>query len=160
MNYEPFLQEIITRTEQCIREEEGIFLVDVKVKPVNNLKIFVDGDQGVNIDVLTKLNRKLYRELEENRIFPGNDFSLEVSSPGLEEPLKLHRQYVKNTGRLVKVITHDGRILEGKLKAVSSHEIELEQSVRKGGQGKKSNETITCIVPFDQVKETTVQVHF
>ena len=46
-------------------------------------------------------------------------FHLEVSSPGLDEPLKLHRQYLKNIGRKVEVLLKDGRKIEGKLLEVN-----------------------------------------
>ena len=52
-------------------------------------------------------------------MFPDGDFSLEVSSPGLDEPLKLHRQYLKNIGRFVEVIEQDGTRKEGKLLSVT-----------------------------------------
>jgi ribosome maturation factor RimP len=160
MNYEPILQEIKTRTAQCMEGEEGLFLVDVKLKPVNQVKVFVDGDQGVNIDALTRVNRRLYKNLEENHLFPGDNFSLEVSSPGLEEPLKLHRQYVKNRGRSIQVTLADGRIMEGKLTGVSEDSIELEQRIKQSGSGKKPAETITRTIPFSEIKETIVQATF
>ena len=47
----------------------------------------------MSIDRLIRYNRKLYRVVEESSLFPGGDFSLEVSFPGLDEPLKLLRQY-------------------------------------------------------------------
>ncbi len=160
MNYEPILKDIATRAEQCMQGEEGLFLVDVRLKPVNQVKVFIDGDQGVNIDALTRVNRRLYKDLEENHLFPGDNFSLEVSSPGLDEPLKLHRQYLKNRGRSVQVILADGRIMEGKLAGVTENAIELERRVKKSGQGKKAEETVTEIISFPDIKETTVLATF
>jgi len=72
-------------------------------------------------------NRKLYKDIEENGFFPNGDFSLEVSSPGLDEPLKLHRQYLKNVGRNVEVIRKDGIKTEGKLVGVSGTDIVIEE---------------------------------
>jgi ribosome maturation factor RimP len=102
-----------------IAGDEGIFLVEVKIKPTNNIKVFVDGDKGVSIEKLVQYNRSLYKQIEESSLFPGGDFSLEVSSPGLDEPLKLHRQYVKNIGRYVEVIEKEGSKKEGKMLSVT-----------------------------------------
>jgi Uncharacterized protein conserved in bacteria len=70
-------------------------LVQVKIKPTNNIKVFLDGDNGITIEDCIKVNRKLYAEIEELAMYPDGDFSLEVSSPGVGEPLLLQRQYVK-----------------------------------------------------------------
>ncbi len=51
--------------------------------------------------------------MEEAAIYPDGDFSLEVSSAGLDEPLKSLRQYKKNIGRLVEVQFQDGTQKEG-----------------------------------------------
>ncbi|HXB07215.1 MAG TPA: hypothetical protein VNW04_08870, partial [Puia sp.] len=75
--------------------EPGYFLVDIRIKPTNNIRVYIDGDQGISIEKCVQYNRALYKKLEELGIFPDGDFSLEVSSPGLDEPLKLHRQYKK-----------------------------------------------------------------
>ena len=83
------------------------FLVEVRIKPTNNVKIFIDADEGVILSDLIEYNRKLYKQLEESGIFPNGDFSLEVSSPGLDEPLKLFRQYKKNIGRFVDITLKD-----------------------------------------------------
>ena len=77
-------------------------MVEVRIKPTNNIKVYIDGDQGVSIEKLVNYNRKLYKKIEEDGMYPNGDFSLEVSSPGLDEPLKMHRQYQKNIAGLQK----------------------------------------------------------
>ena len=133
-----------------------LFLVEIKVKPTNNIKIYIDGDQGVSVDKLVSYNRKLYRQLEEEGLFPNGDFSLELSSPGLDEPLKLHRQYVKNIGRPVEVVLVEGAKLEGTLKAVTADEVEIE-TIK--GKGKKAVTELQAI-PFTTIKTTKVQIKF
>jgi ribosome maturation factor RimP len=81
---------------------------------------------------------------------------LEVSSPGVEEPLKLHRQYKKNIGRTVEVTMNDGTKKEGKLTTVNDDEIIIEE---KTGQGKKTVIKTTNIL-FNQIKYTKVLVTF
>jgi ribosome maturation factor RimP len=75
------------RAATLIGAEKDLFVVEVRIKPTNNIKIYIDGDQGVSVDKLVSYNRKLYRQLEEEGLFPNGDFSLELSSPGLDEPL-------------------------------------------------------------------------
>ena len=144
------------RTQALIEAEKDLFLVEVRIKPTNNVKIYIDGDQGVSVDKLVSYNRKLYRQLEEEGLFPNGDFSLELSSPGLDEPLKLHRQYVKNIGRPVEVILVEGAKLEGTLKAVTAVEIEIE-TIK--GKGKKAVTELQAI-PFTTIKTTKVQIKF
>jgi len=78
-----------------LQESEGVFLVEVKVNAGNNIIVFLDADKGITIDTCIRINRALYKKIEENALFPNGDFALEVSSPGVEEPLKLYRQYKK-----------------------------------------------------------------
>ena len=139
-----------------IDDEPGIFLVEIRIKPTNNVKVFLDADTGMSLDKLIHYNRKLYRDLEESAFFPGNDFSLEVSSPGLDEPLRLHRQYLKNVGRPVEVIRLDGVKNEGKLVNVSDTDIVIEEEKGKG----KKKELVQHTVPFSEIKATRVQIKF
>jgi len=144
------------KVNHLIEGETDLFLVDIRIKPTNNIKAYIDGDQGVSIDRLITYNRKLYRQLEEEGMFPDGDFSLELSSPGLDEPLKLHRQYIKNVGRPVEVVQEDGIKEEGILKAVRENEIELE--ITKG-KGKKAIVSLLTI-PLSSIKTTKVQIKF
>ncbi len=144
------------RVVSLIGAEKDLFLVEIRIKPTNNVKIYIDGDQGVSVDKLVSYNRKLYRQLEEEGIFPDGDFSLELSSPGLDEPLKMHRQYVKNIGRPVEVILNDGIKQEGVLKAVYEEAIEVESTT---GKGKKAV-TAQLTIPFIQIKSTKIQIKF
>jgi ribosome maturation factor RimP len=91
MDYSSQIQAIAKKIEDLIAGEPDLFLVEIKIKPTNNLKIFIDGDQGIAIERLIKYNRSLYKQIEEGGMFPNGDFSLEVSSPGLDEPLKSYR---------------------------------------------------------------------
>jgi len=156
MDQTSLIKTLESRTLHLIEAEKDLFLVDVRIKPTNNIKIYIDGDQGVSVDKLVSYNRKLYRQLEEEGLFPNGDFSLELSSPGLDEPLKLHRQYVKNIGRPVEVILVEGAKLEGTLKAVTADEIEIE-TIK--GKGKKAVTELQAI-PFTTIKTTKVQIKF
>jgi len=135
---------------------EDVFLLEVKVIPGNNIKVFLDADEGITIEKCIKINRALYNQIEESELFPNGDFSLEVSSPGIDEPLKLYRQYKKNIGRIIEVTMSDSTKKEGKLSIVNDDEIVIEE---KTGQGKKAVIKTTNIL-FNQVKHTKVLVTF
>lgn len=156
MNIVDQIEALEQKVGELIKDEPGVFLVDIRIKPTNNIKVFVDADSGVNIDKLVQYNRRLYRELEESSFFPGGDFSLEISSPGLDEPLKLHRQYVKNIGRFVEVIKKDGVKIEGKLTGVADTEIIVEEERGKN----KKKEIVQHTISFDQIKTTKIQIKF
>lgn len=143
-----------------LKGSEDVFLVEVKVIPGNNIKVFLDADNGITIDKCIKINRALYNQIEESDIFPNGDFSLEVSSPGVEEPLKLHRQYKKNIGRTVEVVMVDGTRKEGKLIGVNDDEIIIEEKTQQKKKAPDSYRDKTTNILFNQVKHTKVLVTF
>jgi ribosome maturation factor RimP len=148
--------QIEQRVNRLIETEPDVFLVEVRIKPTNNIKVFLDADNGISIDRLVQFNRKLYRQIEEEQVFPNNDFSLEISSPGLDEPLKLNRQYKKNIGRFVEVMQTDGTITEGKLISSEEDQVVIEEEKGKG----KKKEMIQHIIPFTNIKTTKIQIKF
>jgi len=137
-----------------LQSDPGYFLIEVRILPGNNIQLFVDGDQGITIDKCVALNRSLYKQLEESNLFAGADFSLEVSSPGLDEPLKLPRQFQKNIGRHVEVVFKDGTKKEGKLASATENGIIVEE---KSGRKK---EVIQHNFLFENIKTIKVQVVF
>ena len=151
---------IVHNIEQLINalleNEPGYFLVEIKIKPTNNVKIFIDGDQGISIEKCIQFNRQLYKIIEDKNFFPPGDYSLEVSSPGIDKPLKLQRQYLKNVGRNIEIQFNDGSAKTGRLLQVSSDDIILEETT---GKGKKA-ETKQLVIPFSNIKTTTVQIKF
>jgi ribosome maturation factor RimP len=135
---------------------EDVFLVEIKIKPINNIKIYLDADTGLGIEKCIKINRALYKIMEEMAIYPDGDFSLEVSSPGVDEPLKLHRQYVKNMGREVEVLLNNEEKKTGKLINVTEADISIEFT-----EGKNKKAVVHQLtIPFADIKETIVLIKF
>ena len=155
MNSDNQVSSIETKLSELIAELPGYFLVEISIKPTNNIKVFVDADEGAAIDQISKINRSLYKWVEEN-LFPNGDFSIEVSSPGLDEPLKLERQYLKNIGRNVEVLLKNGIKREGKLLSATENEIIVEE---QRGQGKKK-ELIQHTISKEEIKTTKIQIKF
>jgi len=139
-----------------IEARGDLFLIEIKITPANKVTVLLDGDNGVTIDDCTKVNKALYKFIEETNLFADKDFSLEVSSPGIDKPLKLLRQYKKNIGHKVEVTLIDGNIIEGKLSDVTTEDITIEEKTGKG------NKTImkTTTILFNQIKSTIVLITF
>ena len=156
MQTEDLIRIISEKVNSLLANHSSHFLVEVRIKPTNNVKVFIDADEGVILSDLIDYNRKLYRQLEESGLFPNGDFSLEVSSPGLDEPLKLFRQYRKNIGRFVDVTMNDSSKKEGKLMDATEDGIVIETETGKGKKKEIKQESIL----FDQIKNTKIQVKF
>jgi ribosome maturation factor RimP len=143
---------------------QDYFLVDLKITPGNNIKVILDADSGVTIDKCVDYNRKLYKLIEADGLFPEGDFGLEVSSAGVDEPLKLDRQYKKNLGRSVEVILKDGSKREGKLTEATETGLVIEETRGKAQPGGKptgkKKEVIVHNILFSDIKTTKVQVVF
>ncbi len=142
-------------TEELIAGEATVFLVDIKLKPGNNIQVFVDADNGLPLSKCIEYNRALYKRIEETGLFKDGDFALEISSPGLEEPLRLPRQYQKNIGRMVEVLLKDGRKINGKL-LLANEKITIEETKGKG----KKQEILQHVFAPDEIKSTTIQIIF
>jgi len=156
MQAETQIRSLEDRIQGLLADHPSHFLVEVRIKPTNNIKVFIDGDEGVNLCQLIEYNRKLYRQLEESGAYPDGNFSLEVSSPGLDEPLKMFRQYKKNIGRYVDVTMQDLTKSEGKLVDATEDAITIEIETGKG----KKKEVRQDVIPFDQIKQTKIQIKF
>lgn len=154
MANEQVITSIREHFEEMLAEYPEYFVVDIRIKPTNNVKLFVDGDNGVPVEKLVSFNRNLYARLEAAALFPDNDFSLEVSSPGLDEPLKLHRQFVKNIGRKLAITLLDGSEKEGTLLAATEEALTIEETI-----GKKKEKKTTDI-NLNEIKHTKVCIVF
>ena len=150
------LEKIEEFVKDFIAESKDLFLVELKIAPGNKITVLLDGDKGVTIDNCTVINKALYKFIEENEVFGNSNFSLEVSSFGVDRPLQLLRQYKKNIGRTVEVLLNDGTKAEGVLTDVNEDEIKIEQ---KTGKGNKMTKQTTTIL-FNQIKHTTVLITF
>lgn len=155
----PVIEKMI---KDLLADEPPYFLLEVKIKPTNNVKVFVDGDQGIAIEKCVAINRALYRQIEAANLFPSGDFSLEVSSPGLDEPLKTHRQYLKNIGREVEVVLKDGSKMDGKLLEVDDAGLVIEETRGRGQHGRPSKklEVLLHKFSFEQIKSTRIRIVF
>lgn len=156
MSSAPVLSNIEVLVNKFLEHEPGYFLVELKIKPTDNIKLFIDGDAGISVEKCVQFNRQLYKLIEEAGFFTPGEFSLEVSSPGIDKPLQMHRQYTKNIGRDVEVVFNDGSVRTGRLLQASTDDIIIEETT---GKGKKAV-TTQLVIPFSNIKSTTVQIKF
>jgi ribosome maturation factor RimP len=156
MTIETQVQALGGMVDSLLADDPQYFLVEIRIRPTNNIKVFLDGDKGISIEKCVSYNRQLYKLIEVSGLFPADDFSLELSSPGLDEPLRMLRQYHKNVGRKVEVLLKDGVKTEGVLKEVTDTGIKVEETRGKN----KKQETIGHEFPFDIIKSTKIQIVF
>lgn len=135
-----------------------IFLVDVKVNEGNRIHVIADADDGFSIDKCVKVSRAVEHNLDRE----VEDFELQVTSPGLSNPLKVTRQYIKNIGRGLKVVTLEGEEFDGELTQADEQGIVLEKEVKRKIEGTKKKEKVNeqYKLNYDQIKEAKVMISF
>ena len=132
------------------------FIVDITVGLGNVITVFVDSDAGISVGECVEISRHIEHSLDRET----EDFSLEVSSPGLSFPFKVLRQYLKNIGREVEVVTLNGERQKGVLKAAHAAGFELETTVKERVDGKKIEISKSLAYNFDQIKTVKIIISF
>lgn len=151
------LGEEIRRIISTTLADPNQFIVDVVVtghRGPKKVLVVIDGDQGATIDDCANLSRELSKKFDDTQLFDEN-YLLEVSTPGLDQPLKLKRQYFKNIGRRVKIKLSES-VAEGKLVEVNEGSIRIDQEIGTG----KQKESKTVEIPFSEIEKTFVIVSF
>lgn len=128
------------------------FLVELFIKPVNRIYIFIDGDHGVKISDCVALSRHIESQYDRETV----DYELNVSSSGADQPIKLPRQYIKNIGRSLQVKLPDETMITGKLEATDEKGITL---LTEGDKKKKTNPE-TLKLTFEEIVESKVIISF
>jgi len=119
--------------EEKIADRGDLFLVGVKMHSNGTLEVLVDGDQGISIQDCAAISRYVGFQLEENDAI-SHAYRLEVSSPGIERPLSMVRQYRKNIGRKIQVSLQDGVTKTGKLLEVADNAITIVETIKEKGR--------------------------
>ncbi len=151
---ENIIVKIESIVEQRLAEEDlnACYLVDT-VHSGTKVQIFIDSDEGVSFGECQKLSRYIESVLDETLIL-GEKYVLEVSSPGIERPLKFLRQYPKNIGREIKSKLKDGSVIKGVLKEVKEEVLFIES------EGKNKKESIINEITFDAVDSSKILISF
>lgn len=149
-------KRVIELVEEKIADRPELFLVEVKMLPNHKLIIHVDGDTGISIQDCAAISRHVGFHLEEENTI-DKAYNLEVSSPGVGEPLKLIRQYTKNIGREVSVKLRDGMVIEGELLEVSESSILIAAKIKEKG---KKVQLVETPIELNNIVEIKVLISF
>lgn len=133
------------------------FLVEVKSSPSKAL-VFVDKPAGITLQECAELSRLITETLEPEGVWDTHE--LEVSSPGMDQPLKVYQQYLRRIGRQARVITREGREHKGVISSADQDGFELtETNSRKENKQKIITETKNRF-GYDHIKETKLILTF
>lgn len=143
--------------EQVFEENPNLFLISLEINSANHIKIVIDGDEGVSVNDCITVSRGIEHNLDREE----EDFSLEVTSAGVSEPLSIPRQYKKNIGRRLKVRTENDKF-EGDLVEANDKDIKLSWKAREPKPVGKGKVTVDkeALVPYDEIVEAKVKITF
>ena len=143
--------------ENILEEDPDIFLIDVDIRSNDSIKIVIDGDNGIKVQDCIKISRAIKTKIEEE----DKNFSIEVTSPGIGENLKISRQYKNNLGRDLELKLDDGTFIDGKLKKASDKKIELEISeINSKSKGEKYFRVEKESYYYKDIKQARLKVKF
>ena len=151
MNFKSLVAELL---QVSLDENPNLFLIELKIGVDNGIRILIDGDEGVKLESCIAVSRQIEHNIDREEF----DFSLEVSSVGVGSPLTMPRQYEKNVGRSLEVLTADDEILIGNLMQADHIGITLEWKEREPKPIGKGKGTVTKIkeLPFVSIKSAKV----
>lgn len=143
---------------KALEEHPSLFLIDLSISETNQIRVIIDGDQGVKVEDCIAISRAIEHNLDREE----QDFSLEVMSAGVSEPLVLSRQYKKNIGRKLKVKTEAGKTIEGELINVDEEAVTLTWKTREPKPVGKGKVTVKkeAVLPYKEIVEAKVMVTF
>jgi ribosome maturation factor RimP len=145
--------------ERIAELDNGLFVVELTISSKNEINVEIDKHEG-NVSVSDCM--AVSRNIEHNLDREEQDFEVHVSSAGLDRPLRILPQYIKNIGRSVECAMVDGSKLEGLLLGASDQDITIENSRTEKLEGKKKKELITeeLVIPLKTIKETKIVISF
>ncbi len=143
---------------EALAENPSLFLIKHEVTPNNHIKVIIDGDEDVSIKDCIAVSRKIEHQLDRDEI----DFSVEVASPGVSEPLVLPRQFKKNKGRMLEVKTKEGKKIKADLVDVTDDFVVLKWKAREPKPIGKGKHTVqkSLNLPYKDIETAKVMVIF
>ncbi|MBP1677752.1 MAG: hypothetical protein H6Q20_2311 [Bacteroidetes bacterium] len=138
--------------------ETSYYLVDLNVSNDNHIGIEIDSFDGVSIDFCVELNKHIESQIDRET----EDYELEVSSAGLTEPFKVLKQYEKNLGNEVEVLTKQGKKLSGILQEANEEHFVLMVEKTEKPEGSKRKVTVqeNLIFNYSDIKYTKYIIRF
>ena len=160
------LRDKITEWLQPLLTEQNLFLVDVKIAGRGKVEIYADGDEGITISQCAEISRFLEKHLDGSGLV-SDDYMLDVSSPGMSNPLRVPRQYKKRIGRILEIVKADGTEVEAQLVKADDEKISLlpmAKVVKKKKKGTKTEESVEAPMEFElkyaEIKKALIQIEW
>lgn len=153
-----FRKNIEALLNDFLETRKDLFLIDLKISAGDDITVILDGDNGVSVQDCLDASRAIEFNMDREE----HDFSLQVMSAGLSEPLAIPRQFQKNIGREIEVLLNDSTKTEGELVKVDEEKITLVLRYRKPkdiGRGKVDVEEEKEI-PYSEIKKALVVIKF
>ena len=152
------LKEAINQVVEAYLDSSGYYLVDVKVSADNSISVEIDSFDGVSIDFCIELSRHIESQFDRE----VEDYELQVSSAGLTEPFKVVKQYEKNLGNEVEVLTKAGKKLTGILADANEagFVLEIEKTVKPEGAKRKMTVVEKLTFTYEEIKHTKYIIRF
>ena len=152
------LKETVNQIIEDFIVGKNYYLVDLKITPDNRISVEIDSFNGVSIEFCMELNKHIESQLDREI----EDYELEVSSAGLTEPFKVFKQYEKNLGNEVEVLTKVGFKISGVLVEVRETDFVLEIEKIEKPEGSKRKiivkEQLTFL--YEDIKTTKYIIRF
>ena len=163
MNFEE-VKNKIEEWLQPILNEKNLFLVDIKFPMGRQIEVYVDSDKGIHISECADISRFLEKNLDGSGLVPEN-YILEVSSPGMDNPLRVPRQYKRRIGRVLEITKTNGVQVVGELLEVNDTNIKLrdvpeEKSKTQKAKSKEEKELKEYELKFEEIKKAVIQFKF
>ena len=135
----------------------GLFLVDISISKSNSIKVEIDKHEGgVSVSDCMAVSRNVEHNLDREE----EDFEIHVSSAGIDRPLRILPQYIKNIGRTVDVVLKDESKFEGVLLSASEKELTIETTEIIKIDKKKQTIVEQKTFAMDQISETKIVITF
>lgn len=143
---------------QAMEENPSLFVIDFSVDSKDHIKVVIDGDEAVSISDCIAVSRKIEHQMDPEL----DDFSVEVTSYGVSQPLIMPRQYIKNVGRKLELKLNSGEVVKADLVAADDKEIKLSWKAREPKPVGKGKITVDkeATYAYDAIKEAKVMVIF
>jgi ribosome maturation factor RimP len=133
-------------------KDSNLFLVDITVDINNNIKVFIDSKDGIDINTCVDISKHIEQALDRDK----DDFSIEVSSPGIGEPFKVKEQYEKVLGKFIEVLFTNGEKLKGELFKLNDDDFTIKYSIKEKPEGAKRPKMVEKEreIKFNEIKST------
>lgn len=156
------IMDFRAKVEQLVHEfletRKDLYLVDLKISAGDDITVILDGDEGLSLQDCLDASRAVEFNLDREE----HDFSLQVMSPGLSEPLKLPRQFKKNMGREIEVLLNSDEKIQGEVVAVDDEKVTIVLRYRRPKLIGKGKEDVVenKEIPYTDIKKALVVIKF